>query len=189
MLTYMSGHRSHERDGLEFLLHDMQHMEHFRNDKQLYHEQVGFFASIELLGREKGVKYFFTSSLGYDKQLWLELEYVISDMNTYVTHLMSYILAKMLFATERLCAMEKSTEETTWKEGEGKRDCVENILLTNWTSLLVGLGVGPGSDEWFSCKRMIDTCFQRGPTMSEEEGDTIRRYFRRKGEEVLQHAI
>jgi hypothetical protein len=45
---------------------------------------------------------FFVDVCGYDKHLWRELEYVISDMNCYSTHMMQYMLAKMLIATERL---------------------------------------------------------------------------------------
>jgi hypothetical protein len=45
---------------------------------------------------------FFVDVCGYDTHLWRELEYVISDMNCYSTHMMQYMLAKMLIATERL---------------------------------------------------------------------------------------
>ena len=40
--------RAHYRDHLEFLIHDMQHMSFF-GDPGLYHEQVGFFRSIQKL--------------------------------------------------------------------------------------------------------------------------------------------
>jgi hypothetical protein len=77
-LTYMSGMPEHARDPLEFLLHDLKHMEHF-TDKAIFHEQIGFFASIRHINQGK-VKTFFVQELGYSKGLWHELEYVISDM-------------------------------------------------------------------------------------------------------------
>ena len=44
----------------------------------------------------------FFSQMGYDLMLWYELEYCISDMNCYLPHFLHYMLAKLLFATERL---------------------------------------------------------------------------------------
>lgn len=77
-LTYMTGMQEHSRDPLEFLLHDLKHMENFRDD-QTYFEQVGFFRCMLNLNQGK-VKTFYTKHLGYDINLWYELEYVISDM-------------------------------------------------------------------------------------------------------------
>ena len=42
MLYYMDGMQNHAKDSLEFLLHDMKHMEHF-TDASIHYEQVGFF--------------------------------------------------------------------------------------------------------------------------------------------------
>ena len=42
MLYYMDGMQNHAKDSLEFLLHDMKHMEHF-TDASIHNEQVGFF--------------------------------------------------------------------------------------------------------------------------------------------------
>lgn len=42
MLYYMDGMQNHAKDSLEFLLHDMKHMEHF-TDVSIHYEQVGFF--------------------------------------------------------------------------------------------------------------------------------------------------
>jgi hypothetical protein len=152
----MEGMPNHSKDALEFLLHDLKHMENFI-DHATYKEQVGFFRCMlklsDVKGDEKGdvksdVKVdvkgdlktevvtsfdnnggitslpigeiephiieleavksnrspqpFFVDVCGYDKHLWRELEYVISDMNCYSTHMMQYMLAKMIIATERL---------------------------------------------------------------------------------------
>lgn len=105
MLYYMDGMQNHAKDSFEFLLHDMKHMEHFK-DCSIHFEQIGFFRcflklspdyseknqnqsivtnsskkapnAVEL--RPFSPKKFFTTLCGYDKLLWRELEYVISDM-------------------------------------------------------------------------------------------------------------
>ena len=108
MLYYMEGMQNHSKDALEFLLHDMKHMENF-TDPATHLEQVGFFRcmlkpyielvplapySFPVIGattlapsrdtavehRSMSIKTFLSSVCGYDKQLWRELEYAISDM-------------------------------------------------------------------------------------------------------------
>lgn len=77
-LTYMSGMQEHDRDPLEFLIHDLKHMEHY-TDPETHYEQVGFFRSVLNLN-DGHVKSFFLSILGMEISLWYEMEYVISDM-------------------------------------------------------------------------------------------------------------
>eukprot|EP01041_Mallomonas_annulata_P005246 gene5246-10496_t len=132
-LHYMEGAQLHSRDALEFLLHDIKHMEHFI-DNDIHLEQVGFFRC--MLGLHEGhPRRFFASPLpclclcttdpspgpdhvvsvcvcrhdsrGCDIQLWRELEYVISDTNCYSTHLVRYLVAKMLMAG---CRQSKDQE-------------------------------------------------------------------------------
>lgn len=102
MLYYMDGMQNHAKDSFEFLLHDMKHMENF-TDSSIHLEQVGFFRCFlrlspdlnqskqsdssstkeelnALVPRPNSPKKFFTTVCGYDKLLWRELEYVISDM-------------------------------------------------------------------------------------------------------------
>ena len=82
-------------------------MEHFTND-EIFLEQVGFFSQFLLLptsyskdestgdssqsiqdgSDDSRLKKFCFESLGYDVQFWREVEYLISDMNCFVTHLM-----------------------------------------------------------------------------------------------------
>jgi hypothetical protein len=77
-LYYMEGMQNHAKDPLEFLIHDLKHMENFV-DCNCHREQVGFFR--KLCALENGnPKNFFRIRCGYDKTLWRELEYVISDM-------------------------------------------------------------------------------------------------------------
>lgn len=107
-LTYMAGMVDHNKDAFEFLIHDCKHMENFV-DSMIYSEQIGFFRAmlalhnppeesfppltteeserelekrlwIETLITHGNPKGFFLEECGYDDQLWLELEYVISDM-------------------------------------------------------------------------------------------------------------
>ena len=82
-LVYMQGEQSHSKDPLEFLLHDLKHMENFV-DPATYFEQVGFFRCMLKLGVHgasgSSLKAFFRKECGLDIRLWNELEYVISKM-------------------------------------------------------------------------------------------------------------
>ncbi len=85
-LAYMRGMIDHSKDPLEFLVHDLKHMELFV-DPSTHVEQVGFFKCMLGLNRGKPRSYFTSTScgssgpgFGYDNELWTELEYVISDM-------------------------------------------------------------------------------------------------------------
>mmetsp|Transcript_15047 Transcript_15047/g.20664 ORF Transcript_15047/g.20664 Transcript_15047/m.20664 type:complete len:120 (+) Transcript_15047:212-571(+) len=104
-LTYMAGMVDHNRDAFDFLVHDCKHMEHFIDDSTHY-EQIGFCRAMLLLNNtqykpmsfnhetmeynnqlciEKVIEFghpkeYFLQTCGYDLQLWMELEYVISDM-------------------------------------------------------------------------------------------------------------
>lgn len=69
----------HSRDCFYFLLHDCQHMEHYTQDIVLYYEQSGFFNSFYNVNNKK-IKSFFLNKLNYNKKLYNEIEYVISDM-------------------------------------------------------------------------------------------------------------
>jgi hypothetical protein len=90
-------------------------MEHFVNpDTHL--EQVGFFKAMLGLGAPgegAGPRAFFRSACRLDQTLWHELEYVISDMNTCISHLMGYLLAKLLFAAERKLAAACAAEDAS----------------------------------------------------------------------------
>ena len=108
-LSYMEGHQNHSKDSFEFFIHDLKHMEHFL-DPNTYLEQVGFFISFLQLDSKSPKKklknivtnhtnemiFSFSNSLSISsqeinqiidpiitndfKQLWNELEYLISDM-------------------------------------------------------------------------------------------------------------
>ena len=141
-LVYMAGAAEHRKDALEFLLHDLKHMEHFV-DPVTHREQVGFCRAMLSLGdgwkvevdrdeekslllplhrsaedrdheRGQGLRgvgeaeeeeqcpiqrdrddppvsspssssycnltAYFLQGCGFDRRLWEELEYVISDM-------------------------------------------------------------------------------------------------------------
>lgn len=77
-LYYMEGSQNHAKDPLEFLIHDLKHMENFV-DPACFREQVGFFKSMLAISNGNP-RNFFQAACGYDKLLWRELEYVISDM-------------------------------------------------------------------------------------------------------------
>ena len=99
MLTYMGGARIVAKDALDFLVHDITHMEHFMHpDSNL--EQVGFMRSLLSLRNGSPRKYFEFLFPG-DTCIWLELEYLISDMNCFLPHLFKYLLAKVSIACNR----------------------------------------------------------------------------------------
>jgi hypothetical protein len=100
-LTYMSGDLKHSRCPFEFTLHDLTHMEKFGLDSETYLEQVGFF---QCMSKLKPMKAFFVERCAFDDTFLAELEYVISDMNCFSTHLLQYLFAKMVLAAERLAA-------------------------------------------------------------------------------------
>ena len=60
--------------------------------KQIWRQQVGFFkAMLGLNSRSAiGPKAFFLEGCGLDQKLYDEMEYVISDMNTFTPHLLRY---------------------------------------------------------------------------------------------------
>lgn len=115
-LRYMTGSQEHARDPLEFLLHDIRHMEHFVL-ADTYWEQVGFFKAMASISSEESVRDFFIKSLGYPKMFWYELEYVLSDMNCYSTHLLRYLHAKWIVAF-RNKYLEGSLSTTEIEEAE-----------------------------------------------------------------------
>ena len=94
----------HEKDALEFLLHDLKHFDNFMGNS--FYEQVGFFNCLvdmhSSLETKNKIKSFFFNELKYDKQLYLELEYVLSDMNCFLPHMLKYIQAKMRHAIARV---------------------------------------------------------------------------------------
>lgn len=77
-LQYMSGQQQCRKDALDFLVHDLKHMDHFTNTA-IMSEQVGFFRALLKLGKGHP-KRFFRSLFPSDEVLWYELEYLISDM-------------------------------------------------------------------------------------------------------------
>ena len=132
MLHYMDGGMLHARDPFEFTLHDLTHMNKFGLDADTYHEQVGFFKCICNLTK---VKHFFTRICGYDEQLWRELEYVFSDMNCYSTHLLQYLLAKMVLATERLITSMTAVTTTTLLPSTGSTTTTTTIATSTLLSI------------------------------------------------------
>lgn len=258
-LAYMDfdGAHMHEKDALEFLLHDLKHMENFV-DIQTNQEQVGFFKALlcltvkedrkdenkedkssqlatssvltflndTILSNEidadvanEDYKYndsiknsskvyhitpkrFFCHHLGYDDQLWRELEYVISDMNTYVPHLLQYTLAKMLTATIRV--IEKRFKmscdtDTDILGGFSRRKAVDNLLLHNWEIFLSALNIDKleNSDVYSASMRMAvengggenstrvreegkEEKRQQHYRMTASEGEILRHFFRQR---------
>jgi hypothetical protein len=99
LLSYMeSGDVNHERDPLDFLAHDLKHMEHFAAPES-HAEQVGFFRAMSRL--QPDVRRFFETRFRGDVLLWPQIEYVLADMNCFLPHLLKYLLAKLTVAASR----------------------------------------------------------------------------------------
>ena len=98
-LHYMEDGRFHSRDALDFLIHDLAHMEKFV-DESTHREQVGFVRCMLRLG--DGSPQQELRSYGGDLELWHEVEYCISDMNCWGVLLLQYLRAKWLRARTRL---------------------------------------------------------------------------------------
>jgi hypothetical protein len=141
-LQYMSGQQLCRKDALDFLVHDLKHMDHF-SDPAIAAEQVGFFRAMLRLS-EGRPKRFFKAMFPADEALWFELEYLISDMydtithaiyhiemfiyylhihrNCYVPHLMKYLLAKLVNAIKRKVAVAAPAEDVS-ADGGGRVVC------------------------------------------------------------------
>ena len=166
-LAYMSGGVTHARDALDFLLHDVQHM-HMFLQKDIYHEQVGFFHSMTSLGEGKPFKYFTRDLLKKEAadELWLQLQYCFSDMNCWVTHLIKYLKAKWLL----------------------HYDCEDLSFDMRWTALLVDIGMtltggGDMAAQAFAAASRI--CSDE---LSNADGKAIRDFFTDVGSRCLRNA-
>lgn len=135
-LRYMTGNQEHARDPFEFLLHDIRHMEHFISP-EIYYEQVGFFDAM-LRINPSSVKFYFLNVLGYPKALWYELEYVLSDMNCYSTHLLRYVHAKWISSFRRKILEEKVVDEIPGSAASTTSDEHYSIDRENeeWSSIV-----------------------------------------------------
>ena len=198
MLSYMDGELKHARDAFEFTLHDLTHMEKFALDGDTYEEQVGFFRCVLGLsglgggggGGGNKLKQFFVGTCEYDERLWRELEYVISDMNCYCTHLMQYMLAKMVLASERILAAAVGAVSV--------REHVEE----RWRGVVVGMSMSSeavgreeevvGEEEeggvwtaYGAAVAMVSTAFRERGAMTAGQGEALRAFFRGIGREVV----
>jgi len=162
LLVYMQGERFHERDPLEFTLHDLQHMEHFVK-RELHLEQVGFFRCFLKLTPHPAVnkpQLFFYEN-GLDLALWQELEYLIADMNCHSTHLVQYLLAKLKMSC---CRLGLTTERF--------RDI--------WSDVMRAFGVTAEHEArsvfLYDLFEIADGQVERGP-LDAHQGEVVRSFF------------
>lgn len=140
-------------------------------------------------------KKFFYDILNLDKLLWKELEYVISDMNCFSTHLVRYLMAKLLSAIDR-CKKDVHTLQFQYE--------------LYWKLLLLGFGISPIVSEseclqfisldasdinptynhleilshnaYIGCMSMLEKSLKLlDGKMTEVEGESLRAYFRYVG--------
>ena len=72
------------RDPLSFVLHDLMHADQFFNQVDSQKGQLGFYHLLNLIYDQPKLTYY----LDNDEQFKKEFEYVVSDMNAYVIHLL-----------------------------------------------------------------------------------------------------
>ena len=155
-LTYMSGSVVHERDPLHFLIHDLQHIEKFC-DPMTNLEQVGFFKKMLSLGNNQPNHFFRKYDDKRDQNvkdgvinLWQMMEYVISDMNTWSTHLIKYVRAKWMIY------MENDV----------------HLFHKGWDELMIDhFGIPKNSPLYHAMINVCDKNFTR------EDGEMVREYF------------
>jgi len=171
LLAYMGdGQRPHAMDAFEFLVHDIKHMENFL-DPELHLEQVGFFRALARLGGvatdgRVRLRRFFCEEWGLDQRLWDEMEYVISDMNCAVCHLLQYTLAKIIRAIERQNPQLGTSE-------------IRDRVASMWDAMLAPAGMTGAVAE--AARGMVGTAFrERGP-MADEEAAALRSFFQNAG--------
>ena len=172
-LVYMLGAPNHSRDALEFTIHDLSHMEHFC-DQDSHFEQRGFFKCMLRLG-DGSPRDFFCFALGLDDVLWHQLEYVLSDMNCFVPHLLQYTLAKIVEAVNReeRCGVERS-------EPLAKLDRLHRM----WSSMLDAMGMSAQKGEVCPARLAADALFlvtmqqrSESPHLTRAEAEALRCWF------------
>lgn len=159
----------HEKDALEFLLHDLKHFDNFIAAS--FYEQVGFFnCLVEMQANsvtKNRIKLFYLNELKYDKQLYLELEYVLSDMNCFLPHMLKYIQAKMRHAVSRVevCA-----------------DVCEERFLHDWTLFVQNLLHYDALSDKDTAKNqvfhiLVEFVSSKEKDLRAEEYEVLREYF------------
>lgn len=167
MLYYMDGTFNHSKDAFEFLLHDMKHMEHFM-DKNSHLEQVGFCRCMLKLSNGKP-RNFFLHDCGLDDQLWRELEYVISDMNCFAPHLMSYLFAKVAAAVGR-------------RVGDASDGRLREAIEGTWDRVLAAfaspdLCSGDVEEAAVAGRALVQIHFRERTGLTAAEGEQMRDFF------------
>ena len=187
-LAYMDGNHNHARDALDFLVHDLSHIELFC-ESTTYLEQIGFFNCIHSLDpTHMGKPYRFFKTFANMKVLWPQFQYVFSDMNCHSTHLLAYLKAKWLMHDEQRMlllgkrttaesATEVATEETAEvKDTEGPREKMG--FREGWPLMMATMGM-----EGIALEGANLLC--GGTKMTMLHGEAIRDFFRARGRQVL----
>ena len=170
-LAYMSGNQSHARDALDFLIHDLSHIELFCTPST-HIEQVGFFNCMyQLDPTEQGKPFRFFRAFANMKLLWPQFQYVFSDMNCHATHLLSYLKAKWLMHDEQ----QREVQEKNAKNAKGTTKLGFN---EGWPLMMDALGM-----QELALEGANKLC--GGEKMTREHGEAIRDFFRARGIQVL----
>ena len=118
---------------------------------------------------------FFCISCGLDAMFWHQLEYVLSDMNCFVPHLLQYTLAKIVEAVVRIerCEAERS-------EPHAKLDRLHRI----WSSMLDAMGMTAQTGNACPARLAADALFlvtmqqrSESPHLTRNEAEALRCWF------------
>ncbi len=124
---YVSEYIMGKRDYFGFLLHDLIHASHFFFDKKAMLAQRGFLKMISSFYYSKLIQYW----LNQDAQFKTEVEYLISDMNSHVMHLVLFLYS----------SIERAFDRKTYPINIPNSDYNFNKIETIWESIVNSFSV------------------------------------------------
>lgn len=100
------------RDPLSFVLHDLDHADHFFNHESILKGQLGFYAKVCEIYDHEVVQTGFRINPEFEK----DFNYVVSDMNAYVIHLLKCFKAS--FTNHQILGFPSLLEQWDMNESE-----------------------------------------------------------------------
>lgn len=146
----------HNRNSWDFFLHDLEHADRFFSQDRIYHPQIGLCRCL-LLSYEKLLQ--LIPHQDYQKRL----DYLISDMNTHVVHMLKYLKATVLHGF--LFLENKTPHEKLSPQGRAQYEAFLRSLFNDWTNnekILLALTKVNSPAEPLHAQELEDYFYQRG---------------------------